>query len=124
MHFDITTFKLVTALLIGIWSRDANDHYGGVSTAGESSLANYFLSCVQLTDTDGVVAFGAIYPGHYIGRTIHEHMVTHTGAAVSPNWYKLAAKSPIFRRYASTSQSSMPLKRHVHTAPTRFHNGQ
>jgi hypothetical protein len=43
MHFDITAFKPVKALLIGIWSCDATDHYGGVSTAGESSLASNFL---------------------------------------------------------------------------------
>ena len=42
----------------------------------ETSTAT-FLRGIQLTDADGSAEFETIYPGWYIGRTIHIHLKVH-----------------------------------------------
>lgn len=46
-----------------------------------------FLRGLQLTDASGVVEFSTIYPGWYMGRTIHIHMRAHIGGEVSGTKY-------------------------------------
>jgi protocatechuate 3,4-dioxygenase beta subunit len=84
-YIDIKTCKPATNILVDIWSCNALGIYSGVSAAGEGGLNTAYLRGVQKTDTDGVVNFDTIFPGHYQGRATHEHIITHVGATVQPN---------------------------------------
>jgi protocatechuate 3,4-dioxygenase beta subunit len=90
LHFemqfiDTTTCKPATSLLVDVWSCNAMGIYSGVSAAGQGGLSTTYLRGVQPTDTDGVVEFDTIFPGHYGGRATHEHVITHSGATVLAN---------------------------------------
>jgi hypothetical protein len=60
----------------------------GIYTSGNyaaEGLNSTYLRDIQLTDHDGVASFETIFPGHYDGRAIHNHLLAHTNAAVEPN---------------------------------------
>ena len=38
-----------------------------------------------MTDDDGAVSFDTLFPGHYVGRTTHIHVMVHTDAQAHPN---------------------------------------
>jgi hypothetical protein len=44
-----------------------------------------YLRGIQVTDSDGVVSFETIFPGHYEGRATHTHLLAHTNATLLPN---------------------------------------
>jgi hypothetical protein len=44
-----------------------------------------WLRGIQKSDDDGSVHFETIFPGHYVGRTAHIHVLTHPNATVLPN---------------------------------------
>lgn len=66
--------------------------YGGVvapengnGNGDPDNLKNSWLRGVQKSDEDGVVQFRTIFPGHYIGRTNHLHVLVHPDAKPFPN---------------------------------------
>lgn len=66
--------------------------YSGVSAANNgdsdtdtSNLNATFLRGVQETDSDGVVIFDTLVPGHYTGRTNHIHILVHPNATAQAN---------------------------------------
>ena len=80
---------------VEIWQCDALGRYSGfpppdtsvVATASTAPRGEYlagqtFLRGRQTTDTAGMVEFRTIYPGWYPGRTVHIHLMVHTGDAV------------------------------------------
>ena len=52
----------------GVYSDERSGRIQGKNTVGERYLRGY-----QITDQNGAVAFATIYPGWYVGRTIHIH---------------------------------------------------
>ncbi|KAI0200907.1 Intradiol ring-cleavage dioxygenase [Astrocystis sublimbata] len=82
---DVNTCKPATELLIDTWSCNATGAYSGVSARGEGGLTTTYLRGVQPTDSDGVVSFDTIFPGHYQGRATHQHLIAHVGAETLPN---------------------------------------
>jgi protocatechuate 3,4-dioxygenase beta subunit len=60
----------------GAYSDEASGMIQSKSTLGETYLRGY-----QLTDANGRVNFTTIYPGWYMGRTIHIHFKVRTFAA-------------------------------------------
>jgi len=82
---DVNTCKPATQLLIDTWSCNAMGVYSGVSAAGEGGLSTTYLRGVQPTDTDGVVSFDTVFPGHYQGRATHQHLIAHVGATTLAN---------------------------------------
>ena len=52
---------------------------------GEGGLNTTFLRGVQIPDSDGVVQFDTIFPGHYGSRASHMHLTTHGNATLLPN---------------------------------------
>ena len=83
---DINSCTPVPELLVDIWHANAAGTYSGVSaTAGGAGLNTTFLRGVQATDTDGVVQFDSIFPGHYYGRATHIHVVSRLGGQILPN---------------------------------------
>jgi uncharacterized protein (TIGR03437 family) len=61
--------------LVDIWHCDAAGAYSDVSAGGgnPNTLGQKFLRGYQVTDANGNVEFLTIYPGYYVGRTVHIH---------------------------------------------------
>jgi protocatechuate 3,4-dioxygenase beta subunit len=69
--------------VVAVWHADASGVYsgfagqpGGVDTTGETFLRGY-----QVTDANGRAEFITIYPGWYMGRTVHIHLMVHLGSS-------------------------------------------
>jgi len=83
---------------VDIWHCDAQGYYSGVSSNLPGPDANAdlaaqaasqdFLRGIQLTDQNGIAEFDTIYPGWYIGRTIHIHVKVHVGGATAGEQYE------------------------------------
>lgn len=81
---DTTTCSPLANAAVDIWHCDAHGYYSGVSVNNPGPDADpelvaeaaeqVFLRGIQITDANGIVEFDTIYPGWYIGRTIHIHM--------------------------------------------------
>ncbi|MBI2706613.1 MAG: intradiol ring-cleavage dioxygenase [Actinobacteria bacterium] len=78
--------------VVEIWQCDALGRYSGFAppdstamvTAATAPRTEYladqtFLRGRQHSDTAGMVEFHTIYPGWYPGRTVHIHLMVHTG---------------------------------------------
>jgi protocatechuate 3,4-dioxygenase beta subunit len=84
---DATACTPIENAAVDIWHCDSHGYYSGVSAnmpgpdadqaeIAEASTAT-FLRGIQLTNADGIAEFETIYPGWYIGRTIHIHLKVH-----------------------------------------------
>ncbi|ERT01129.1 hypothetical protein HMPREF1624_02368 [Sporothrix schenckii ATCC 58251] len=80
---DVETCLPAQAVLVDVWACNATGAYSGVSAAGQGGLNTTFLRGVQMSNADGVVAFDTNFPGHYLGRATHQHVVAHIGAALA-----------------------------------------
>lgn len=58
---------------------------GNGNSADETNLDATWLRGVQQTDSDGVVQFQTLFPGHYTGRTTHIHVMVHLTATPFDN---------------------------------------
>jgi len=81
-YLDITTCLPVPAIYVDVWNCNATGVYAGTEAAGYETT---FLRGIQATDDDGVAAFETIFPGHYDGRAIHTHLLSHTNVTVFAN---------------------------------------
>ncbi|KAI1767374.1 aromatic compound dioxygenase [Hypoxylon sp. FL1150] len=87
-YIDVNTCEPVPAVAVDIWNCNATGTYSGISTSGNYASGGYnstYLRGIQLTDNDGVASFETIFPGHYSGRAVHTHLLSHTNATVEPN---------------------------------------
>lgn len=82
---NIKTCKPIPNLLIDIWHSNSTGVYSGVPTKGQGGVYTTFGRGVQKSDSDGVVQFNTIFPGHYTGRTSHIHIMSTDHASVLPN---------------------------------------
>ncbi|RKL41407.1 Compactin diketide synthase mokB [Fusarium proliferatum] len=81
---DWNTCEPVEDVFVEVWSCNATGVYGGISTGNDTSdMDNTMLRGVQQTDSEGVVTFDTIFPGHYSVRANHIHLMVHTKAAAS-----------------------------------------
>ncbi|KAF2214488.1 hypothetical protein CERZMDRAFT_90344 [Cercospora zeae-maydis SCOH1-5] len=80
---NTSTCAPVPAVFVDIWHCNSTGVYSGVinkSNGNPNDTSNQdttFLRGVQQTDINGVVQFESIFPGHYIGRAVHIHVLTH-----------------------------------------------
>lgn len=71
------------AVYVDAWHCNSTGVYSGVTASGngnsddETNLDATFLRGVQQTDSNGVVQFETVFPGHYTGRATHIHVLTH-----------------------------------------------
>ncbi|KAJ5719265.1 aromatic compound dioxygenase [Penicillium malachiteum] len=88
---DVDTCEPIEDLYFDIWNCNATGVYSGLvatgngNTADTSNLNATFLRGIQKTDSDGVVQFNTLFPGHYSGRTTHHHVVAHLNVTVLAN---------------------------------------
>lgn len=78
-------------LYLEIWHCNSTGVYGGVNNQGNGNFADKaninktFGRGIQPTDEDGVAQFETIFPGHYVGRTTHIHLLAHANATLYQN---------------------------------------
>lgn len=85
-YVDVSTCEGVPNVAVDVWNCNATGVYSGVSeSSGQAGEDTTFLRGIQLTDHDGVVQFETIFPGHYSGRAIHTHLLSHMNATVQSN---------------------------------------
>ncbi|KAF3169599.1 hypothetical protein TWF106_002123 [Orbilia oligospora] len=89
---DTNTCEPVSSAYFDAWHTNATGVYSGVVANGNgvgekdpTNLDNTFCRGVQFTDSDGVIKFKTIFPGHYSGRTTHIHIMSHKGGTVHAN---------------------------------------
>ncbi|KAI0448994.1 Intradiol ring-cleavage dioxygenase [Xylaria acuta] len=83
---DIKSCEPIPAnTLIDIWASNATGVYSGVAVTGQGGLNTTHGRGIQSTDADGVVQFDTVFPGHYVGRTPHIHLMSTAGATLLPN---------------------------------------
>lgn len=51
---------------------------------GANGYNSTYLRGFQQTNQDGIVHFDTIFPGHYSGRAIHTHLLTHLNTTINP----------------------------------------
>ncbi|KAL1869734.1 hypothetical protein Plec18167_007658 [Paecilomyces lecythidis] len=80
---DTNTCNTMPNIYTDIWHCNATGVYSGVVANGNGNsndtenADNTFLRGIQPSDSDGVVHFESIFPGHYSGRAVHIHVVTY-----------------------------------------------
>lgn len=88
---DVNTCDPLPAVYLEQWHCNATGVYGGIiangngNTADASNINATFLRGIQKSDTDGVLTFETIVPGHYTGRTPHIHVLAHLNASLLEN---------------------------------------
>ncbi|KAH8682074.1 extracellular dioxygenase [Xylariales sp. PMI_506] len=88
---DTNTCEPLVGAWFDIWNCNSTGVYSGVQESGNgnsadsSNLDNIALRGIQQSDSDGVVKFTSVFPGHYTGRTNHMHVVVHTNATEQTN---------------------------------------
>jgi protocatechuate 3,4-dioxygenase beta subunit len=73
------TCKPIRNAAVDIWHADAAGDYSGF---GNDTSSRTFMRGIQKTDASGVAHFTTVYPGWYMGRTVHIHVKVHVGGAV------------------------------------------
>jgi protocatechuate 3,4-dioxygenase beta subunit len=66
----------LSGVVVDVWHCDATGLYSDVSA--NATIGQKFLRGYQLTDENGVAEFTTIYPGWYMGRTVHIHVKVRT----------------------------------------------
>jgi protocatechuate 3,4-dioxygenase beta subunit len=76
---DASTCKPINGAAVDIWHADAGGVYSGF---GAGSGNHTFMRGIQRTDAAGVATFRTVYPGWYMGRTVHIHVKVHVAGNV------------------------------------------
>jgi protocatechuate 3,4-dioxygenase beta subunit len=94
---DVKSCSPLANAAVDIWHCDARGYYSGVSAndpgpdtdpeIAAQAVEQEFLRGIQITDANGLAEFDTIYPGWYIGRTIHIHMQVVVGGAGDDETY-------------------------------------
>ncbi|KAI0126913.1 Intradiol ring-cleavage dioxygenase-like protein [Xylariales sp. AK1849] len=80
---NVDTCEPVPSVYVEQWHCNSTGVYSGIVAGGNgnkndfSNINNTFLRAIQETDVDGVAQFETIFPGHYISRANHIHIVVH-----------------------------------------------
>lgn len=83
---DCSTCEGVENMMLDVWAANATGVYSGVEITGnEGGLENTYLRGLQATDSDGVASFDTTFPGHYAGRAIHQHVMSHYNYTILSN---------------------------------------
>ncbi|KAI0601080.1 aromatic compound dioxygenase [Biscogniauxia sp. FL1348] len=88
---DVDTCEPVTDVYLEMWHCNSTGVYSGVVASGNgdtsdaTNINNTFLRGIQKTDSDGVAQFETLFPGHYVSRATHIHIMVHTNATLYQN---------------------------------------
>lgn len=76
---DATTCSFLPKAAVEIWHADAGGNYSGFGVTESNTT---FLRGVQIADATGKVHFTTVYPGWYMGRATHIHLMVHVDGKV------------------------------------------
>ena len=101
---NVSTCKPIKGAAVDIWHCDASGIYSGVSGS-----TGTFMRGIQRTNANGIATFRTVYPGWYMGRTVHIHVkvhvrgnVVHTGQLYFPD----TLTDAVYRRAPYSSRPS------------------
>lgn len=78
------TCEPVPNVFVEIWHCNSTGVYSGIVAGGngvitdEANINKTFLRGIQPTDRDGVAQFETLFPGNYISRAPHIHLLVHS----------------------------------------------
>ncbi|KAJ5663236.1 hypothetical protein N7507_003967 [Penicillium longicatenatum] len=81
---DTNTCEPLPNIYMDLWHCNATGVYSGIQASGNgnsndaANLDATFLRGIQPSNSDGVVQFESIFPGHYTSRATHIHVLTHS----------------------------------------------
>ncbi|RLN37208.1 hypothetical protein BBJ28_00020355 [Nothophytophthora sp. Chile5] len=88
---DIDTCEPVTDMYVDFWHANATGVYSGVVADGNgdssdaSNINATFCRGIAPTDSDGVAQMLTVFPGHYVERATHLHMIGNYNGTVLAN---------------------------------------
>ncbi|KAF4317574.1 hypothetical protein BBO99_00006804 [Phytophthora kernoviae] len=91
---DVNTCEPVDNLFVDFWHCNSTGVYSGVvangngDTSDTSNINNTALRGLAPTDSEGLVSFTSLFPGHYTGRATHIHILaSYNGTILKNNTY-------------------------------------
>jgi protocatechuate 3,4-dioxygenase beta subunit len=111
--------KPIRNAAVDVWHTDALGVYSGV----QGSPGTTFMRGVQRTDANGLAIFKTVYPGWYMGRTVHIHVKVHIAGNVVHTGQLYFPDSVTDRVYAKAPYSSRPARDTRNTADSIYRNG-
>jgi protocatechuate 3,4-dioxygenase beta subunit len=102
---DASTCRPIAGAAVDIWHADAGGIYSGF---GAGSANRTFMRGVQRTNAKGVATFQTVYPGWYMGRTVHIHVKVHVAGNVVHTGQLFFADSTTDRIYRRAPYSKRP----------------
>jgi protocatechuate 3,4-dioxygenase beta subunit len=102
---DASTCRPIKNAAVDIWHADAGGAYSGF---GSGASSRTFMRGIQKTDANGVATFQTVYPGWYMGRTVHIHVKVHVGGDVVHTGQLFFADSVTDAVYRKTPYSNRP----------------
>ena len=76
---NASTCKPIKGAAVDVWHADAAGIYSGF---GQGAGNRTFMRGIQRTNAKGIATFRTVYPGWYMGRTVHIHVKVHLGGRV------------------------------------------
>ena len=76
---NASTCRPIAGAAVDVWHCDAGGVYSGF---GHGSGNRTFMRGIQRTNAKGIATFRTVYPGWYMGRTVHIHVKVHLGGRV------------------------------------------
>ena len=117
---DASTCRPIKGAAVDIWHADASGVYAGF---GQGAGNRTFLRGIQRTDAKGIAVFQTIYPGWYMGRTVHIHVKVHLGGRVVHTGQLFFADSLTDTVYRKTPYSRRPNRTTRNANDSIFVNG-
>ena len=77
---NASTCKPIKGAAVDIWHCDALGVYSGVQQ--QNTVGKTFMRGIQRTNAYGIATFQTVYPGWYMGRAVHIHVMVHLGGNV------------------------------------------
>jgi protocatechuate 3,4-dioxygenase beta subunit len=117
---NASTCKPVAGAAVDIWHCDASGIYSGF---GQGSGNRTFMRGIQRTNARGVATFRTVYPGWYMGRTVHIHVKVHLGGRVVHTgqlYFADALTDVVYRKPPYTSRPGRDTR---NAADSVFRNG-
>jgi len=77
---NATTCAPIKGATVEIWHASPTGLYSGI--ASQNTLGKTYMRGVQPSDAKGLAIFDTLYPGWYMGRTVHIHVMVHLGGSI------------------------------------------
>jgi protocatechuate 3,4-dioxygenase beta subunit len=111
--------KPIRNAAVDVWHTDALGVYSGV----QGSPRTTFMRGIQRTDANGLAVFKTVYPGWYMGRTVHVHVKVHIAGNVVHTGQLYFPDAVTDRVYAKAPYSSRPNRDTRNAADSIYRNG-